>query len=85
MANCTCIDDLLEKVKQRDLSEDKRNGYQVDRIYFEGQSILSKKLSANVLIKSSFVKKNGERSRLINKHAVIMFNYCPFCGQKYEK
>jgi len=82
---CNCINDVLEKVKQQ--AEDySANGEKVESIEFEHRSHYPiTALYSNVIAKTTFIKKDGNRSKPINNHVSIFYTFCPFCGQKYQK
>lgn len=79
---CDCISIALEKVKER-VVKDKTNGYKVQHIDFEHHSWYPEtRLYSNVIMKTTFIKKDGSESKPINEHVSLFYTYCPFCGEK---
>lgn len=42
------------------------------------------RLKTNIVFQTDFKKKDGTRSKAHNNHMVLMFSYCPFCGESYD-
>ena len=81
---CDCIDKVIEKVKEK-VVKDKSNGYKIENIEFENCSWFPKReLYSNVILKTTFIKRDGNTSKPINEHISIFYTFCPFCGVKRE-
>lgn len=90
--NCSCYDDVLEKVKARSIEEkeipegskDIRFSWRNRVFYFdEGDNP-----PVSITLDCSFrkLKKGGDyATNTTKKETGIIANYCPFCGRKYAK
>jgi hypothetical protein len=83
---CNCINEGLEKIKQLIIAEKGQlKGFKVESIDWEHRSWYPKvRLYSNIIADYTFEKKDGTRSRTQHMHSPVIYNYCPFCGQKIK-
>jgi len=85
--DCNCLDTvepvILEKIKSNPKNP---KGFEITEHRWEHSTIYPKRrIYTNFIIKSTFTKKDNTTSRETTGHVAIHFNYCPFCGKKFEK
>lgn len=85
MEECTCLKDSLETIKKSiEENKTKPKGYKILQIDWEYKSWYPVvRPYFNVIIKSTYAKKDGSESRSKYEHVSIFPTYCPFCGKKY--
>lgn len=83
---CICSEMVIQKVKNHLLSKDDNpRGYQIENISWQHESYYPvRKLYSEVMVTSTFQKKDGSQSQPKTKAVSIMHTYCPFCGLKFE-
>jgi hypothetical protein len=84
--DCDCVKSVENKVIDMiNNQKDKYKDYKVINSEWEHCTIYPvQRLYCNYMIKYTFQKKDGSVSQPRNEHVRINFNYCPFCGKKYE-
>ena len=83
---CDCINKVKQMVADK-VSSNERNpkGYKIDDIKWEHCTIFPKsRIYTNLMLRTTFEKKDGSTSKPRNEHVAIHFSYCPFCGEKFE-
>ena len=86
LKDCNCISKLAEDIKAQITTSQtqKQKGYNLIRGKWENLNWFPKfRLYSNYIIESTFEKKDGSTSKLKKDHVVILYTYCPFCGNKF--
>ena len=84
---CNCIAESKKHILEH-LVKNTRNpkGYKIVESDFDNCSIFPKnRLYVNLIITSTFTKKDGATSRPRKQETPVFFTYCPFCGIKYPE
>lgn len=83
---CNCINEVKALCKAQVEKDSTEKGFSIEDIRWEYASIFpASRVYANIIIRSTFTKVNGEKSKPKNSHVCIHFAYCPFCGEKFSK
>ncbi len=97
---CNCIKEVSELTEQQLKESCEKEGHTLLRINsgFHGDGLentvftLSKdnnvtglRLKTNFIARYTFKKKDGSDSRPKALHVPLLFTFCPFCGERYEK
>jgi hypothetical protein len=88
---CECINKTIERVKEGLPSKNKEwENRKITEAYFEDSALIFTKqgtqtqLTAGMKISFSEPNRKGEikeKSKIVN----FTYEYCPFCGEKYEE
>jgi len=80
---CDCMQKTSLAIIDHFKKEKEYSGHEVVEAEWEHRSLFPKvRMYVCFIIKSTFIKKNGTKSRIQNHHVNIFFTYCPFCGKK---
>lgn len=84
---CDCIKTVKQAVIDK-VSSNEHNPkcYKLEEVSWEHVTIFPKsRLYTNIMLRSTFEKKDGSTSKPRNEHVPIFFTYCPFCGEKLSE
>lgn len=84
--DCDCLHNTSELIKKRATDNSQRSGYEIIEADWERISWFPKhRLFSCYIIKGTYKKKDGTKSKPVYDHVNIFFTYCPFCGSKFPK
>lgn len=85
MSGCNCIKDVTERLVKHKQENSTISGYNIESALFDNVSIYpTVRMYSECNVSSTFTKKDGSTSNPKTEKVSIFFNFCPFCGVKYE-